>query len=159
MCEWSLRQEFTKQRTFSYFTFTECISFSIWAVCISWDLEDKALTNWVPAARHEICNWQNTILPQCQLWKFFEMPLSLVLKLLITPYPSPVNAFPWLTDISIWNIFLESDMKNSGAGHEYLSWNFLVGVEGNSGNRIQWLGHERTLRVCNSANGLSNHHL
>lgn len=83
------------------------MSFFIWAVCILWALEGKAPISWVSAARHGIIDWQTTIPPQRQLWKFFERPLSLLLKPLITPYPLPVNAFPLVN----WNTFLESDIK------------------------------------------------
>lgn len=93
MCQWSFRQEFMKQRIFSYFILNECMPFFIWAACNL--LRAKAPTNRVPAAGHGIFHQQNTTLPQCQLWKFFEMTLLLVLKPLRTPYPFwPVHAFP-----------------------------------------------------------------
>lgn len=99
--------------------------------------------------------WWNTILPQHQLWKFFEMPLPRVLKPLITPYPLPVNAFLLVN----WHFYLKHFLgiwygKLTGRTLtpelKIFAWSWRQ-----SRNRIQWLEHGRTAESADTADGLS----
>lgn len=101
------------------------------------------------------CQTRNLLLAK-MLWKFFWNASLTCSKTTNTLCLGMLSLE--LTDISVWNPFLESDMKNSGAGHEHLGWKFLLGVAGksrNPANSVAWACED--FKSCNSANRLKIH--